>query len=248
MSVRAAINYAVKRSGLTFDDAAADSLRREAYATAAKLGLLGVGAGVAVRSSQGLLGLADKKKKKVIDAHAPVPVEVPVRLKASTTNADMVVPDLWPRSAISFDGRGATRPSDIAWYYPLLAASALGGAYAGHKGTDMLLDRRRAKSVDSDLERAKKKYEQSLQASARTKLSSAMEKLAISAGEALGLYLAAAGGLGAGAASYGYSNAQSRSKRKVMEDAAKARKMQLRGARPPVMYAVPKPITEPESD
>lgn len=248
MSVRDAVNCAVKLASGA-DDALAASMRRKAYLTAAQLGLIGLGAGAAVRSAQGLGSLASRKKNKP-SAHEPVPVEVPVLAKAAALplagGNKVSTPDLWPRTNYSFDGQGAAKPSDIAWYYPLIAASLVGGAYAGHKGLDTMLDKRRQQSVDEDLAQAKSKYEKTLRASANTKLASSLEKLALSLGELLGLYATGALVTGAGAASYGYANAQANSKRKVLEDAAKARRQQLRGSRPPVMYAVPKPVSASE--
>lgn len=150
-------------------------------------------------------------------------------------------------------GWGAKSPKDMPWAYPAGAAAVGAGLYGGYKLTDWLLDKARRNEVDSELEQARREYQEAMMGQYGQKAASpdpvdelydVAEKRAFLGGvvgPAVGLGLLGMGtvGLGSGVAAYNWGRKQSKSK--ALEEAIRRRQEALFAQAPRPIMALPVP-------
>ena len=137
------------------------------------------------------------------------------------------------------------------WAYPLGGAALAGGLYGGWKLTDYLLDKTKNMEQESELEAARKDYEDAL--AGRRKMASAeprpldaladlYEKRAGWWNEGLGLGLLGTGGI-AGLSGLGaYNWTRSIAEDKAVEEAVRRRQAQIAEQSPSPIMAIPTPV------
>jgi hypothetical protein len=136
------------------------------------------------------------------------------------------------------------------WTYLPAAAAAAGGLYGGWKLTDYLLDKTKNVEQESELEAARKDYEEAL--AGRRKLASAesgpldelaalYEKRAL-LNEGLGLATLGLGGIAALSGLGTYNWTRSIAEDKAVEEAVKRRQAQIAEQSPSPIMAIPTPV------
>lgn len=160
-----------------------------------------------------------------------------------------------------FAGKGATKPTEIPYYWAGMPALGMAGLYGGYKGMDYLLDRQRQEGQEEELEAAKEEFRRALRSRARAhkaasdgdtdlgvqldrlydqlmKRGEHIEKRAL-AGQAAGAYVlyAALSSLLTGA--WMHEQTRKRSRQALLEAAQKHRLRQRFERRPPEILATP---------
>jgi hypothetical protein len=162
-----------------------------------------------------------------------------------------------------------TDKTDFPWLYPAAVAATAGGAYAGYKGIDSVLQAQKQKQEEEELAGAKSDFEKALLSSYGQPKQGEEKTAGDELGEVLdhlydacttkqaewparvgnwttGRYLAGVGlPLGALGAYWGYEHGQDASNRTVLEKAMRRRQQAELLAHPAEMYAVPTPVHVP---
>lgn len=240
----------------TIDASRGSLIRQGAYADAAKLGLLAAGLGAALRGGAGLFQLGRKNMYPAARpaVSAPVTVDIPVRPRKQDEEEDKLkLAAATDKEAGWFSdvlSGGANTDSNHWWGSPPLSfAAGAAGLYGGWKLSDMLMDSRRKSQLQSELDAAKKEYEEALRG--ESKLGQALDHLfdeleknantADIAGSAMGL-AALLGLIGGGGAGYlTYNMAKSRDPGALKEKAKKQYRAEQYRKRPSPIFARPVP-------
>lgn len=127
-------------------------MQQDAKKDIARIMLLGLGTGAAVRGLAGLNNMltdpaAKKPPRRVVEM--PVPYLAEDEEKTAANEA-------------------ATSKIGLNYYIPGMILGGLGAGYGGWKAIDLLLNNQRKKKTEEELEAAKKEYEQSLLGSYKT--------------------------------------------------------------------------------
>lgn len=240
-------------------------LQRRALSNVGKLTLGAAGGAAALRGLMGLAGLVQSN------------VSQPVQSVPQAMTIDIPVDDeerkQKPRSygrkfsadASFLKGDLASSLGNIPWYYPAMFGGGVLGAAAGYHGADKLMDWRRKKDVELELAKAKAEYEAALASAtghkraenselgtnldtiydAWEKVSGVLSDIGGHAVGGYGVYSAATGLAGAIAA---YNWAKKRQRRRVLEQAQKARMRRRSSEQPTPLMALPRYEQEtPES-
>jgi hypothetical protein len=238
-------------------------------------GAVGVGART-LRGAGNFLGRNFGAGPHVPAQQSMVPIPVPVQLgpqrrrsKYAAATADpLKEPLTWasqhlsrglmkvpgrPSSAVGdlFSGWDASAPVDKPWAWPVGALAIGGGLYGGYKLTDWLLDKARRREVDSELETARKNYQQAMmgqyeQKSAAVDPVDALydlpdgEKRAL-VGSLLGAALLGMGALAGGSGIAAYNWGRGHSRTKTLEEAIRRRQEALFAQAPRPIIALPIP-------
>ncbi len=166
-------------------------------------------------------------------------------------------------------GDNATSKEGIPWYQPAMMLGGLASAYGGWKGIDAILNSRRKKDIDEDVERARQEFSRALlgEFSQPVKFKTAGDQqFAADFDQLFDVFEKAAGMLDAvtpsddtmgkimGGYSYyalpaaliggyaAYSAGKKRQRAKVLEDALKARAMRRHQQQPEEIFAMPVPV------
>jgi hypothetical protein len=227
-------------------------IRNKAYQNALHTGLLAAGAGAAFRGGTGLANMLQRNLKPAArpSATAPQFIEVPIFSKKEKEKEELKKVAAGGLLSDVLSGAGNSNPGSWWGAYPLSVGAGAAGAYGGWKLTDVLLDRRRKAQVKSELEKAKKEYEEAL--AGRSKLGQQLDELydnlekqantADYVGPPLGiaaLYALLAGG-GAGVAAYNFT--KKRNPAKIKEKAKAQYRAERFNRRPPPILARPVPV------
>lgn len=216
-------------------------IRRGAYRHALQLGALAFGGGAALRGLSGLAGTLSRNLRPARRPSllAPAVVEVPVHEEEEEAPA---------KEAGFLEGGKNTTPEGWWAAMPLAVGSAGLGAVGGWTLADKLLDRRRKKQLEAELEKAKKEYEEALRGESKLgrqldTLYETLEKRGVNAadyaGRALGV-LAVLGLLSGGTGAYiGYQATRKRNPYKIKEKVKKQLRMQRALRRPAPIFAQP---------
>jgi hypothetical protein len=204
----------------------------------------------------------------------PVPIDLNSRPRSRTKRADVLAPPAefhkepltWTAQHLAnrlgtmrapgtpestthrlLSGWGAQSPADMPWVYPAGAAAVGAGLYGGYKLTDWLLDKTRKREIDSELEQARKEYQEAMlgqyagqKTAAVDPIDQLFEKQAI-LGKALGLGLLGMGAVGLASGLGSYSWARKHSRSKALEEAIRRRQEALFAQAPRPIMAIPVP-------
>jgi hypothetical protein len=150
----------------------------------------------------------------------------------------------------NLSGWGEEQWSKMPWAYPVGAAALGGGLYGGWKLTDYLLDKTRTREQESELDEARRNYEQALASRYKTAdTATPLDKLAAYAekqglwNEALGVGLLGGGLLAGTSALATYNWTRNRSRARAIEEAVKRRQAQLTEQAPTPVMAIPVPVS-----
>jgi hypothetical protein len=152
----------------------------------------------------------------------------------------------WAHSLLS--GWGESSPGHMPWVYPAGVAAAGAGLYGGYKLTDWLLDRARKHEISSELERARKEYQEAMlgqyagqKAASADPLDALFEKQAAVWGPLAGMGLLGMGTIGLASGMGAYHWARDRSKTRALEEAIRRRQEALFAQAPRPIVAIPTP-------
>ena len=245
---------------------AGQQLRSDALGDVGNLGLAALGIGAGTRGALGLYEmLRDRSGLNTRSGPAALPLPMPARVLPEGEEEDET------KSAGVLDflsGGSASTKAGIPWYGPAMMATGMAGLGAGWKGVDMLLDSRRQRERDEELEKARTNFRDALtmqyaepqktKKAADTTMEmvgqeldilfeqfSALQKkadLADLGGAATGMYGMYAGLSGLLAGSLVYSKMRKRSRSAVTNKAMQRRERRKFNQQPPEIYAVPEPI------
>lgn len=136
-------------SGQAFADAiqqmSAQQLRSDALHDVANLGMLSLGAGAAGRGAIGLFQLLRRGRPRK-SRSGPVGLPLPVPVKAGSF----------------LGGDAAASKSGIPWYGPAMLGAGLAGLGLGWKGVDAVLDSRRRRETQEDLDQSREAFHAAL--------------------------------------------------------------------------------------
>jgi len=217
-----------------YEAAAKQALKQDTIRRIAQLGLAGVGLGAAARGGMGLYNLARRNKPREEDESS---AEIPAVSDSFKTASESDNP-----------------ANTFSWVYPAAATVGLGGMYGGWKAIDGLMDSRREKEQDDELESAKTQFRQALMSpkqAENNELGRELDGLFDEVKEAAdnpnllkqadlksilnqsanvyGLYALLAGGM---AGSYAYNKSKGSSNPEVLQKALKRRRRMQVAARP----------------
>ena len=226
----------------------ARGLQHEALNDIGHTAMLGLGAGAVVGGAAGLYNILRRNlQKPAKPLQASVAVPVSEFSKAAEVGGDVV--DF-------LKGNLATAKEGIPWYRPGLVAGGLGGVYGGWKGVEALLNSRRKKDVNTDVEEAKQRFNQAMMSQYGKqacddslgedldRLYDAMQKQATAGntmGELAGAYGMYALPAAAIPAYLAYQAGQKRQTSTVLRKALAQRAMRRQAQQPPEIYAMPMP-------
>lgn len=167
------------KESIKLSDMQSQYVRGTALRNALQLGLLFTGIGVGARGAKGLYNMV-RRDLQPPQQHASMPQEMilPIEQEKESVAPTQMDPRRWLAwpSEIGKALRGETS-STGGWAFAMPMAAMAGGAglIGGYKLTDLLLDQRRKAQIDSDVERAKQRYEEAL--SGQSKLGQALDQL-----------------------------------------------------------------------
>lgn len=233
-----------------------DQVKQQALSNIGRTAMGGLGVGAAAAGVGGLLQLLSKPLKY---RNTPnfVSIPYPVRKKEETT------PPVKMAGVGDFlAGNVASTVHGVPWYYPGLVAGGAGGALLGHGLVKKFLRHRKEKEQERELAGAQDEFQKAMLGQYSSPLKVALDKLydrlekedkiatlADMGGQALGAYGAMGLLTGAAGASVGYNIAKKYRRRKVLDEAMKARMRQRFMASPPELIAVPTPVSKiPQMD
>jgi hypothetical protein len=125
-------------------------MQQGAMSNVIKAMLLAGGAGAGLRGLTGLQRMFSGQSKPVPSRTVDMPVAYPVS------------PEEEEEKTAEIGNSKATANYGLNWYIPSMVLGAPLAAYGGWKGVDAILDTQRRKKTESDLDDAKKKYQQAL--------------------------------------------------------------------------------------
>jgi len=228
--------------------------------------VLGYG-GAAVGIGAGLRGLSELfrmgsqaipvgKKRKALTAPSAIYAQMPV----PRDDEDEKIASITSAVGDFVAGGQAQTREGIPWFTPAVVGAPLLGGLGGWKFMDWMLDKRRKGQISEEVDAAKAEYEKALAEAQGVKRSSdselgrtldrlyelAIEKrsgtVADMGGQALGLYLLAAGGA-AGLTGYaGYNWAKKRTRREIIDKALKNLKRKQQLQQPAPIFVQPMPV------
>lgn len=227
-----------------------NQVQQQAVSNIGRTALGGLGVGAAAAGVGGLLQLL-RKPLRYNNAPNFVSIPYPVQKKKP------VSPPVKMADVGSFlSGGEASNVHGIPWYYPGLMAGGAGGALLGHSMVKTFLQSRKKKEQERELAGAQGEFQKAMLGQYDAPLKVALDKLfdqleadgkiatlADMGGQALGAYGAMGLLTGAAGASVGYNIAKKYRRRKVLDEAMKARMRQRFAASPPELVAVPTPVT-----
>jgi hypothetical protein len=262
-----------------------DILQAEAMRRVLQLALFSGTAGVGARALQGIgdfvgraAGRDPKPAARPLALPIPVPVTLPRRRKSAQAADEpgplgrlaryITTQVPWMHQPGTLSGWQNPNMADKSWVYPAGAAAAAGGLYGGYKLTDFILDRTKKREQESELERARRDYQEALMGQYPPKAASAGDALdalyeasrekranlvtrtlaglpETVAGELppwlVGTALTGMGTLAVGSGLASYNWARDHSQTKALEEAIRRRQEQLAAQSPPSLMAVPVP-------
>lgn len=149
------------------------------YNNAFKLGIGGLGAGMALRGLQGLVGTARRRRRTPGESTTTIGIKAaeappsPRTIRLTSAQIPKNVPDqVTSPLSYSLGGYGATSPLNHPLGIPLMGAATVGGLGLGYKAIDSLMRRHRKSELDRDTARQKARYE-----AAMAKVSGALDQL-----------------------------------------------------------------------
>lgn len=207
------------------------------------LGGLGVGA-----AAGGIGGLLQLLRKPLAYGNSPNFVSIPYPVKKKEENPPV-------KLAGFLAGDSASTVHGLPWYYPGMVAGGLGGGMLGHGVVKKFLQSRKKKEQERELETAQQGFQKAMLQQYDAPLKVALDKLydkleaegkiatlADTLGQGAGLYGAAGLLTGGAGAAVGYGLAKKYRRRKVLDEAMKARMRQRFQSSPPELVAVPTPV------
>lgn len=264
-----------------------DILNQQSWDQAAKASLVALGVGGGLRGLYGLLNQAGRNLESpratvpapmAVDVPINIPAEKPRRRKRASPNDwsyaitepakklfDMGAGALgWGAEGVSNAAKGqhATTPTGLPQHLPRMVLGPIAAGAAGYKLTDWLLDQRRRKAVEEDVEDAKKDYEEAIfgkGAEAVDGLFDALEKQALGEGfsmgdlpgAATGAYLTYALASPLIMGNIAYENAKKMNRKSLINAAQKARMRMRYETSPAPVFATPSqrgPLPEEEEE
>jgi hypothetical protein len=210
----------------------------------------GLGLGAAAAGVGGLLQLRNKPLKYQNQSNF-VSIPYPVQRKKQEEPPTKMAGGMSSFLA----GDQAATPAGVPWHYPGLMAGGVGGALAGYSGVKSFLLSRKRKEQERELANAESAFQKSMleqyDAPLKVALDALYDKLvatnklaslADALGQGVGLYGSLGLLTGAAGASVGYGLASRNRRRKVLNDAMRARMRQRFAQSPPEIVAVPTPV------
>lgn len=237
------------------------ALKTEAVRDVINVGLLSGGTMAALRGGQGLFSLLSRSGKKLPSRAGISPLPVQYRSHRGEEEEKL--------GGFSLDD--ITQKGSIPWYYPAMLTAGIGGGYGGWKLIDKVMDSRRRREMDDEVEDARESFQQAMSSQYKTgsdsELGTALDelfgKLQKSAnlwdkikdsltpsddaiGKSLGMYgtYAIPTSILGYLAVKGMTDKGSTSKR--LEKAQRNRALKRQQMRPAELYAIPTPIEEGE--
>ncbi len=238
------------------------NLKGDALADVKHLALATLGVGAAGRGAVGLYNMFKRNTRKRRPTGGPtLALPYPVAEKVGALSDFL-------------GGANATTKAGIPWYGPAMLTAGVGGLAAGWKGVDHVLNKRRKRERDQELEGARQEFHDALMgqytkplggtgptktaadAKPMAKVGAALdalfdqfEKAAFSlgdaAGQGVGMYGMYAGGMGLLTGALVYDKARKRQRRAILEKAMQRRDRRKFNVSPPEIQAVAEPFHPP---
>lgn len=253
-----------KKEAASYDDmqkSLKSQLQTQALRDILNVGLLGAGAAGTLRGGQGLINLLSRSGKKLPSRAGIAPLPVPYKPSFREEDEEK-------EAAMDVVAPGITKKRGLWWYYPALLGAGAAGAAGGWKAIDSLLDKRRRKELDDEVDEARGSFRDALTSQykegsdselgrALDELHGKLQKQALTQGikdmvgpnnrgTGLGMYASYA----IPSSILGYllvkGMADKGSKAKRLDKAQKQRALKQQKLRPAELYAVPSPIEEEE--
>jgi hypothetical protein len=227
--------------------------------------LVGAGAAGTIRGGQGLWNLLGRSRNKLRSRPGIAPLPVPYR--PSFRDEEEEEKEAREKQAFEMPPQAPTKKSGLWWYMPAMLGAGAAGAYGGWKLVDSILDKRRRKEIEDEVDESRAGFQSALTSqykkgssselgNALDDLYSKMQKQAglnpstwispDTKGQLLGSYATYA----IPSALLGYmvvkGLADKGSRKKILEKAQRRRALKQQKARPAELYAVPTPIEEEE--
>lgn len=139
--------------GGAVDDAGSTLLQTQGLRDVRNLGLAGLGVGAAGRGLVGLIQLLKSNKPKKMRS-GPAELSLPYPAEAEEKAGFDIAGFL--------GGNSATTKAGIPWYGPAMLGGAALGLGAGWKGMDAVLDARRKREMDGQLDSARQEFHDAL--------------------------------------------------------------------------------------
>lgn len=251
---------ASEKQGMSVVEGMQEQLQKQLRSSAMRdiLGTALLGAGVAgtARGGQGLWNLINRSSNKLRSRSGIAPLPVPYRPTFEDEEEEK------EKDAFDMPKPKPTQKGGLWWYMPAMLGAGAAGAYGGWKVIDKILDHRRRKEIEDEVEESRQDFQTALTSqykkgsdselgTALDELYSKMQKRADwfspdTKGKALGMYASYA----IPSALLGYmvvkGLADKGSTSKILEKAQRRRALKQQKARPAELYAVPTPIEEEE--
>ena len=245
-------------------------LRGEAKRDILNTFLLSAGVAGTARGGQGLWNLLIRGRNKLRSRPGVAPLPVPYR--PSFRNEEEEKEAQFPREQPKVvPGSGPTSKPGLGWYMPaMLGAGALGGL-GGWKLIDQILDRRRRKEIDDEVNESRNEFQEALMSQYKqgsdSELGVALDELYLKmqksakVGDLLDprTYLSddSMGRIAGGYATYAIPSSilgylfvkgltDKGSRGRILEKAQRRRALKQQQARPAELYAIPTPIEKEE--
>ena len=242
----------------SMQQAASQGLRDDALGDVGRVALFSLGLGAAGRGAMGLYNVLKRNMSPPVKTRSRVAVlPLPVKAEKTASLGGFLL------------GSNATTKEGIPWYHPAMFLGGLASAYGGWKGIDAILNARRKKDIDEDVEQARREFSQALlgehsrpvnfKAAGDNHLSDDLDRLFEEFEKAAGVmsslspsddtlgkllgaysYYALPAALIGGYAAY--SSGKGRQRAKILESALKARAMRRHQQQPEEVFAMPVPV------
>ena len=147
-----------------------EELRSQAIKDILTVGGVGLGVGAASRGIYGLLNMLNRSHRgpEKIRPTGYLPTRFPLQREeeeepkaaSEMPTKQAFDPLAWLKSLAK--GEKATSKSGIPWYPAGMVGAGVGGLYGGYKGVDHLLDERRRKAHEDELEQARQEFHAAL--------------------------------------------------------------------------------------